>query len=394
MPFTTITAPAVGDPTKLTALAQAIIDDLNYLHANFVSSRDIIPNGSFELDSDANNEPDQWTKAASGLGGTYTLTTTAGNFIHGGKALSMTHPGGAGNGGYTAKSSNFLDWSEKRPLLLAWAQKASAAAMRNKVEIEWYDSAQALISTSAIYDSQANPTSWTEQRGGAWPAANTRYAKIKITGGDTSVSTGGTVYWDDFRVIQQWRYNHKVEFTTAGTRAWVAPADVWIVDVTVRGGGAGAGGGDGGGTAGGGGGAGGYSRKVGYAVTPGTAYTLVVGAAGPGGALNNSGTAGGQSHFNSAIIANGGSGGVHGGSTGAGGAGGTASGGDVNTTGGAGTARSGGTGGDGGIHPSVGYRPNGIGVGTTNPGLQSGTGGASGQGAGADGAAGYVLVEF
>lgn len=391
--WTNITKPSVGDPTKKQAFADAVIDNLTFLRSNLVASRDVIPNSSFELDSNSDGVADSWTETTS-TGGDISLDTSAGNFVHGGKALKFVHPGGAGNGGGSVKSTNFLDWSEKRPLLLAWAHKCSVAAMRDKVEIEWYDSTQTIISTAVAYDSQANPTSWQEQRGGASPPANTRYAKIKVTGGDSSVSTGGSSWWDDFRVIAAARFDHKAEFTVGGTYTWVCPADVYTVAVTVRGAGGGAGGGDGGGTAGGGGGAGGYAKKIGYSVAPGTAYSLTVGAAGTGGALNNSGTAGGNSDFNAAITANGGSGGVHGGSTGNGGAGGTASGGDVNTTGGAGGNRSGGTGGTGGVHPDVGYRPAGIGVGTTKPGLLNGTGGASGQGAGADGAAGYVLIEF
>ena len=37
MPFTTITAPSVGDPTKQGAFAQAVIDDLTFLYSQIGS---------------------------------------------------------------------------------------------------------------------------------------------------------------------------------------------------------------------------------------------------------------------------------------------------------------------------------------------------------------------
>jgi hypothetical protein len=398
--WTDITKPAVGDPTKKQAFADKVIDNLTFLRANMVAARDIIPNGSFELDSDANSIPDLWTHS-NFTGGSTTLDTTAGNFIHGGKALKFVHPGGGGNGGGTLTSTNFLDWSEKRPMLLAWAHKSSAAAMRDKVEIQWFDSAQALISTSAVYDSQANPTSWTEQTGAAYPPTNTRYAKLKITGGDSSVSTGGSSYWDDFRILEP-KVGHQLremDLRTAGTYTWVAPL-TGTVELHVIGGGGGGGGGDGGGssTGGGGGGAGGYSVSL-FDVTSGTTYTVVVGAAGTAGAITTNGGGGGNSSFGGVVTANGGNGGVHGGGAGTGGAGGSASSGVVNVTGGSGGNRSGSTGGNGGIHPLNRLRAAG-GTGTANNGNagalsgDGGGGGSSGNATGGAGVAGRVIIRW
>lgn len=91
-----------------------------------------------------------------------------------------------------------------------------------------------------------------------------------------------------------------------------------------------------------GGGGGGFGMKV-IDTTPGTSYTVTVGAGGAAvtGAARTNGNAGGTSSFGTAVTCTGGSGGAaNGGNAGpltaAGGAGGTSTGGDVNYSGGAG----------------------------------------------------------
>lgn len=91
-----------------------------------------------------------------------------------------------------------------------------------------------------------------------------------------------------------------------------------------------------------GGGGGGFGMKV-IDTTPGTSYTVTVGAGGAPvtGAARTNGNAGGTSSFGTAVTCTGGGGGAaNGGSAGtltaAGGAGGTSTGGDVNYSGGAG----------------------------------------------------------
>lgn len=98
-------------------------------------------------------------------------------------------------------------------------------------------------------------------------------------------------------------------FTSSGS--WVAPAGVTRVFVTALGGG---GGGGGGGSVvnshGGGGGGGGAILKRAYTVTPGSSYSVTVGAGGAAG-LSGNGGAGGASGFDSlGISAPGGAGGT------------------------------------------------------------------------------------
>jgi hypothetical protein len=106
-----------------------------------------------------------------------------------------------------------------------------------------------------------------------------------------------------------------VDFTTAGSPNWTVPTAVKVIDyIYVIGGG----GGGGAGNSGGGGGAGAWFEQDAISTSPGTTWSLVVGAAGSGDSSN-----GGNSSWNSGqYVAGGGQGGV--GSSG--GAGGTVTG--------------------------------------------------------------------
>lgn len=129
-------------------------------------------------------------------------------------------------------------------------------------------------------------------------------------------------------------------FTTVGTTTWTAPTGVTSVEVLVVGGG--------GGGVSGGGGAGSVVYHSGLAVTPGSSYTVTVGAGGIGGVASGgaNGLAGMASIFASITAPGGGRGGSNdsnpgpttGGSGGGGGATST-----VTTTGASATAGTGGT---------------------------------------------------
>jgi len=387
MPWTNITKPTVGSAIRKW-LADKIIDNLNFLFGLFSSAQSSnIANGSFEIDGDADGIPDEWDRTLF-TGGSFTLDTSAGNFIHGAKASKFVHPGGGGNGGGYLTSKDFFDWSEQTPLLLEWSHKCSVAGMLDKVDVLFYDSAKALISTVNVYSSTANPTSWTMQRGLAHPPATTRYAKIRITGGDSSNTTGGSSWWDNVSIVQFTRqFEQEVIFGTPGTFAWRAPTNCKLANVQVIGGG---GGGAGGGSNGGGGGAGGYSQ-IWFVPTPGSDYAIVVGIAGTAGANpNGAGGNGGQSSFNATVLANGGTGST----SSSGGAGGSASGGDTNVAGGAGSNRVSSAGDiDGGVNPQVGV------VATINNGVAPyyGAGGAGAGGVvttGSIGGVGAVIIRW
>jgi hypothetical protein len=108
--------------------------------------------------------------------------------------------------------------------------------------------------------------------------------------------------------------------TASGT--WTVPADFGPVNrIHAIGGGGGGMSASSGGSRGGGGGAGGaYATIANIALTPGASIPVAVGAGGTGGVfttMQDTGTAGGDTNFNSGqVIARGGPGGVPGGTAG------------------------------------------------------------------------------
>jgi len=194
--------------------------------------------------------------------------------------------------------------------------------------------------------------------------------------------------------------------TGTGTFTFTIPANVTKIKVTVLGGGGGAGYAGGGGVSSGGG-AGAAAIKIFSGLTPATAYTVTVGAAGVGGTTaSTNGTSGGTSTFvgPTTITCTGGVGGAYTTSSTSGtasGAGGTATNGDLNFGGNAGvtgvsdTLTS--------IAPGAGSIFGGGGRAALQNGTQTGGdatapgaggGGARSSNAGGNGATGIVIVEW
>lgn len=99
-------------------------------------------------------------------------------------------------------------------------------------------------------------------------------------------------------------------FTSGGS--WTAPAGVFAVEVFAVGGGGGGGGGGSDNNRNGGGGGGGAAVYRTVAVTPGTVYTVTIGAGGAGGGQATNGSTGGTTSLGSLVTAPGGGGGGHG----------------------------------------------------------------------------------
>lgn len=313
MAYVSPTKPTQGDATK-KSLVDLLIDngedhEQRLLQIGTISG---IKNGSFE--SGTSNVPSAWTWTAY-TGGDKLLDTS--DQRHGEQSFKVTSPGGAGNGGGYIETT---DYFEVDPLLyyrVQWEMKSSAAGVNNKVEITWYTSALASISTSALYDSSSNPTSWTPLSRRVVPPATARFAKLRLTGCHTSSTTAGSTWFDNVLILTT-QFDQKVEFTASGS--WRAPTGIAFARITAIGGGGG-----GAPSGNGGGGGGGTGRSV-TAVTAGTFYTVTIGA---GGTSTNNG---GNTTCNGVT----GNGGVAG-TAGSGGAGGTGTG-DETWTGSAGTA--------------------------------------------------------
>jgi len=189
-----ITLPAadiqVGKPIdqELMQLIKDNFDDLNTRLTSLVSGS--VPNGSFEVDSDNDGIPDNWL-AYSYSGGSFALETA--DHAHGAKCMKFVQTTSAG-GGYC--DSDYVPCSTYGYVRVGAFLKASNAAMRNVLEILYYNSAKSYISTSTVYDSTANPTTWGEITRTVLPPANARFFKLRVFGGWPSAQTG-TAYWDN-----------------------------------------------------------------------------------------------------------------------------------------------------------------------------------------------------
>lgn len=399
MPFTFLTPPSVGDPTK-ASLAQGLIDNDEFLYnliLSAIGNREIILNGSFETDADSDSEPDGWD-ITEFTGGTFAWAESTvggdGESYHGIRAVKFTSPGGGGNGGGDITSADFFEVSEGRPYKIQFAIKSSVADVHNKGEIIWYDSEQTLISTTTFFDeAAANPTDWEIFEYVVEPPADARYAKLRFTGCDDDDTTAGNTYFDDVRIQAAVPYfERRLTITTStGVLRWKAPITGWY-GMMVGGAGGGGGGSDGA-NGGGGGGGGGLTFDLVY-LSAGAIMLCDVGAGGAGGVGANNGSNGSASNIAGGSVlltGSGGTGGQRQSIGGAGGAGGAASGGRINNTGTTGATRSGATGGDGGEQSLIGLYAiggTGGGNGVTCPVYGGGGGGAAGSGGSTNGGAG------
>lgn len=204
MPWTTISKPAVGDPTRKTAFADAVIDNFAYLKSvsDTVLSSTAILNGSFESDTDADGVPDSWTFTPY-TGGTKTHDST--DQRHGQYSFKMTSPGGASNGGGILQSSEFFEVSPLGLFSLSWFLKSSDAGVKNEVVALWYKSdqtASATPSTTLYSEATANPTSWAQFTSSAVPPADARYAKLQLIGCKNDDVTAGSTWFDGVEAIR------------------------------------------------------------------------------------------------------------------------------------------------------------------------------------------------
>lgn len=198
----------VKKPNK-QSLWQKVKDDLDHLYSQLGSAAagSGVPNGSFEIDSDADGVPDQWTKNLY-PGGTGAIEMT--DIAHGAKAYKFTHPGGSGNGGGYL-DSDYIEVDELKKYSVAFMIKCSVAGMRNRVIVRCFDKAKADLSNDqTIYDSTSNPTSWTFKVGVVTIPANCRYVKIRIEGGYTDTDVAGDIYYDNI-VFRRQTINEDIE---------------------------------------------------------------------------------------------------------------------------------------------------------------------------------------
>ena len=383
MPWIDLEKPDAGETTD-KSWADAVVDNLGFLKSATDSSPDTsVPNPSFEIDTDNDGKPNEWTFTPL-PNGNGTLVTSA--QIHGQRAFKFTRALGNGNGGGELITTDFFEVSEKRPLELQWSHYCTAAGMHDKVEVLFYDVLQTtLISTVAAYDSTSNPTAWRIQSATVTPPTNARYAKLKITGGATDANFAGDSFWDDFKFQESGSRAHRTMTIITASGTWTCPNHITRVKIRLWGGG---GAGDNAANSGGGG-SGEYVEAV-LDVNPGQGYTVNIGAGG-----TSAGAAGGNTNIGTLLTAAGGTGGSGAG----GGAGGTGGGGSATAFRIAGQrGRNGlggiGIGGAGGDAPCGGGGGSGTASSGTNGVVPGGGGGGGNSAAAGDGANGRIIIEY
>lgn len=188
----------VDSPGK-AELFQKVKDNFDYLYSMMGGTVEL-PNGSFEIDTDADGTPDNWTlNLYVGGSAAYDTSTPA----HGAKAYKFTRAAGAGNGGGDLESG-YMECSEIGIHLTGFDIKNSAIGLRNIVRIRYFyaDKTHIAGSDEDIYDSESSPTSWTRYHLAMTVPSGARYYKIKLIGGDTapSADVAGDTYFDDVAI--------------------------------------------------------------------------------------------------------------------------------------------------------------------------------------------------
>lgn len=197
MSYTAITSAEVAQDAPLTTtLMTKIKDNIEYLYSQSAQALDV-PNGSFEVDTDSDGTPDNWTKNLYPGGALATDSTTPAD---GARAIKFTHPGGAGNGGGSL-TSDYIPCSESETYWLRFFHRASAAGMKNIVQVQYYTAAKVANGAAvALYSSTSNPASWTRYVYQFTPSANSRFFKITLIGGYTDTDVAGDAYFDGVEI--------------------------------------------------------------------------------------------------------------------------------------------------------------------------------------------------
>lgn len=160
------------------------------------SASGLVPNGSFEIDTDANDEPDGWTRTDE-TGSTNFLDTSLST-----DGLQSMRFESTGSGGGNIVTDDFFTVNDIDDLSVNFDIVSSVANVRNIVRVEWFDVSQVPISNTDVYDNSAtNPVVFTSQQTTATPPAGARFAKLRMIGCDPSIATVGSTNYDRVNVF-------------------------------------------------------------------------------------------------------------------------------------------------------------------------------------------------
>ena len=155
MPYTQISLARLLKVFDIS-IPRDIINNCDWLYGQLGSLPATVQNGSFEVDSDGDGQPDNIIITTS-PGGQVLLD--AATQAEGSKCLKFVHPGGANAGGGTAEL-DYVPCSELARIIVSWIHWATAAGMHNQVRIRFFDHDRVEVpgSTAILYTSTNNPT--------------------------------------------------------------------------------------------------------------------------------------------------------------------------------------------------------------------------------------------
>ena len=181
----------------------------------------LISNPSFETDSDADDVPDDWT-----ISGTFTTERSTSTPGHGSAKLLCTLTGGAGS---NTIDSAFFEVSPNDTLIGGMKIRSSAASYSIKATLLTYDNTQTTTGSSQdIYDSTANPTSWTDVRFSNIKVddvdSTSRWAKLRITIDDNGQGAGAV------ELDQVWMFVRRFQFASTVPSGLILSRDAGDTD--------------------------------------------------------------------------------------------------------------------------------------------------------------------
>ena len=211
----------VGKPVP-ASLLQQISDDLDYLNGQIgtIGVADI-PNGSFEIDSNSDGTPDNWTFTPyTGGSGAIDSTVPA----HGANCVTCIHPGGVGNGGGIWES-DYVPCDELAMRTLSFISWAGAPGMKNQALVRFFDKGKVEVGGSPItlWTSTSNPASATVVRKAFVAPFSARFMKVKLIGGNSDTNVMGTAYFDGVQILNS-ASQSACPFTLAETTGTVTNA--------------------------------------------------------------------------------------------------------------------------------------------------------------------------
>lgn len=171
----------------------ALVDNVAFLKSSLDQLLgETITNPSFENDLDDSGVPDTWAVTLYQAG---VSAIEESKVAHGARAYKFTRTSGTGNGGGEIENEAFSVISEGEVEIELFY--AASAALKSKVEVDFYDAARSLIST--VSNTIQDKTCFKRYVFTYTAPAGARFYKVRCIGGATDVDVAGSCYFDGIR---------------------------------------------------------------------------------------------------------------------------------------------------------------------------------------------------